>query len=105
CFNPPVTPAFYPLSLHDASSDLLLRCGDAHRCAPTSLMASRYLEPEIERRSRAAMTRWQAGRLREQVRHPAAHSPFYRRKSKARPEEHKSEPQSLAYLLSRLLPE
>ncbi|PWU17337.1 MAG: hypothetical protein C5B48_16065, partial [Candidatus Rokuibacteriota bacterium] len=46
-------------------------------------MASRYLEPEIERRSRAAMTRWQALRLREQVRHAAAHSPFYRRKFKA----------------------
>jgi phenylacetate-CoA ligase len=46
-------------------------------------MASRYLEPEIERRSRAAMTRWQSARLREQVRHAAAHSPFYRRKFKA----------------------
>jgi len=46
-------------------------------------MASRYLEPEIERRSRAAMTRWQAGRLRGQVRHAAAHSPFSRRKFKA----------------------
>jgi phenylacetate-CoA ligase len=46
-------------------------------------MASRYLEPEIERRSRAAMTRWQAARLREQVRHAAAHSPFYRRKLEA----------------------
>jgi phenylacetate-CoA ligase len=46
-------------------------------------MASRYLEPEIERRSRAAMTRWQSARLREQVRHAAAHSPFYRRKLKA----------------------
>src|SRR5512144_2646304 len=46
-------------------------------------MASRYLEPEIERRSRAAMTRWQSLRLREQVRHAAAHSPFYRRKFKA----------------------
>jgi phenylacetate-CoA ligase len=46
-------------------------------------MASRYLEPEIERRSRAAMTRWQSGRLREQVRHAAAHSPFYRKKFKA----------------------
>jgi phenylacetate-CoA ligase len=45
-------------------------------------MASRYLEPEIERRSRAAMTRWQAARVREQVRHAAAHSPFYRRKLK-----------------------
>jgi len=46
-------------------------------------MASRYLEPEIERRSRALMTRWQSQRLREQVRHAAAHSPFYRRKFKA----------------------
>ena len=46
-------------------------------------MASRYLEPEIERRTRAAMTRWQSARLREQVRHAAAHSPFYRRKLKA----------------------
>jgi phenylacetate-CoA ligase len=46
-------------------------------------MASRYLEPAIERRSRAAMTRWQAARLRAQVRHAAAHSPFYRRKLKA----------------------
>jgi len=47
-------------------------------------MASRYLEPEIERRSRAAMTRWQAGRLREQGRRANAHSPFYRRTFKAR---------------------
>src|SRR5262252_6863934 len=46
-------------------------------------MASRYLEPDIERRSRAAMTRWQSLRIREQVRHAAAHSPFYRRKFKA----------------------
>lgn len=46
-------------------------------------MASRYFEPEIERRSRAMMTRWQSARLREQVRHAAAHSPFYRRKLKA----------------------
>ena len=46
-------------------------------------MASRYLEPEIERRSRAMMTRWQSARLRDQVRHAAAHSPFYRRKFKA----------------------
>lgn len=46
-------------------------------------MASPYLEPEIERRSRAMMTRWQSQRLREQVRHAAAHSPFYRRKFKA----------------------
>jgi phenylacetate-CoA ligase len=48
-----------------------------------SLMTSRYLEPEIERRSRAAMTRWQSARLLLQVRHAAAHSPFYRRKLKA----------------------
>ena len=46
-------------------------------------MPSRYLEPEIERRSRAAMTRWQSAKVREQVRHAAAHSPFYRRKLKA----------------------
>jgi phenylacetate-CoA ligase len=46
-------------------------------------MASRYFEPEIERRSRAAMTRWQAARLRAQVRHAAAHSPFYRDNFKA----------------------
>ena len=46
-------------------------------------MASRYLEPEIERRSRAKMTRWQSERLREQVRHAAANSPFYGRKFKA----------------------
>src|SRR5262252_10597267 len=45
-------------------------------------MASRYLEPAIERRSRAAMMRWQSLRVREQVRHAAAHSPFYRRKFK-----------------------
>jgi hypothetical protein len=46
-------------------------------------MPSRYLEPEVERRSRAAMTRWQSAKLGEQVRHAAAHSPFYRRKFKA----------------------
>jgi phenylacetate-CoA ligase len=46
-------------------------------------MASRYLEPDIEQRSRAAMSRWQSARLREQARHAAAHSPFYRRKFKA----------------------
>jgi len=45
-------------------------------------MASRYLEPAIECRSRAAMMRWQSLRVREQVRHAAAHSPFYRRKFK-----------------------
>ena len=42
-------------------------------------MASRYLEPAHERASRAAMTRLQARRLREQVTHAARHSPFYRR--------------------------
>jgi len=46
-------------------------------------MPSRYLEPEVERWSRAAMIRWQCARLGEQVRHAAAHSPFYRRKLKA----------------------
>ena len=46
-------------------------------------MPSRYLEPEIERRSRAAMTRWQTRRLREQVAHADANSPFYRRKLEA----------------------
>jgi phenylacetate-CoA ligase len=45
-------------------------------------MASRYLEPRIERCSRADMIRWQTQRLRAQVRHAAAHSPFYRRKFK-----------------------
>lgn len=42
-------------------------------------MASRCLEPARERASRAAMTRLQARRLREQVTHAARHSPFYRR--------------------------
>src|SRR5262245_37396268 len=42
-------------------------------------MASRYFEPRLERASRAAMRRLQAQRLREQVRHAGAHSPFYRR--------------------------
>ena len=42
-------------------------------------MASRYLEPRLERASRAEMRRLQQRRLREQVRHAAAHSPFYRR--------------------------
>ncbi|HVG77774.1 MAG TPA: AMP-binding protein [Patescibacteria group bacterium] len=43
-------------------------------------MASRYLEPRLERASRADMTRRQFRRLREQVAHAARHSPFYRRK-------------------------
>jgi phenylacetate-CoA ligase len=43
-------------------------------------MASRYLEPRLERASRAEMTRLQLRRLREQVAHAARRSPFYRRK-------------------------
>src|SRR5512141_3213180 len=46
-------------------------------------MASRYLEPALERASRPAMTRLQTQRLRRQVAHAAAHSPFYRRKLRA----------------------
>jgi len=46
-------------------------------------MASRYLEPRLERASRAEMTRVQTRRLREQVAHATAASPFYRRKLKA----------------------
>lgn len=45
--------------------------------------ASRYLEPRVERASRAEMTRWQTARLREQVAHAYKSSPFYRRKLKA----------------------
>ena len=45
-------------------------------------MPSRYLEPRLERASRAEMTRVQTRRLREQLAHAAAHSPFYRRKLK-----------------------
>jgi phenylacetate-CoA ligase len=45
-------------------------------------MPSRYLEPRLERASRAEMTRVQTQRLREQLAHAAAHSPFYRRKLK-----------------------
>src|SRR5438093_176034 len=46
-------------------------------------MASRYLEPRLERASRADMRRRQARRLREQVTHAARRSPFYRRKLRA----------------------
>jgi phenylacetate-CoA ligase len=46
-------------------------------------MASRYLEPQLERASRAALTRLQLRRLRAQVVHAARHSPFYRRKLRA----------------------
>ncbi len=46
-------------------------------------MASRYLEPRLERASRADRTRLQARRLREQVAHAARHSPFYRQRLRA----------------------
>ena len=50
-------------------------------------MASRYLEPRLERASRVDLTRLQLRRLREQVAHAARHSPFYRRKLRgARPD-------------------
>jgi phenylacetate-CoA ligase len=46
-------------------------------------MASRYLEPRLERAARTAMTSLQQRRLRAQVAHAARHSPFYRRKLRA----------------------
>jgi phenylacetate-CoA ligase len=46
-------------------------------------MASRYLEPRLERASRAEMSRLQTARLREQVAHAARASPFYRRALRA----------------------
>jgi phenylacetate-CoA ligase len=46
-------------------------------------MASRYLEPRLERASRDVLTRLQLRRLRAQVAHAARRSPFYRRKLKA----------------------
>jgi phenylacetate-CoA ligase len=46
-------------------------------------MASRYLEPRLERASRATLTRLQSARLRAQVAHAARSSPFYRRKLRA----------------------
>lgn len=46
-------------------------------------MASRYLEPRLERASRAAMRRLQTARLRAQVAHAWRSSPFYRRKLEA----------------------
>src|SRR3989442_14911032 len=46
-------------------------------------MPSRYLEPRLERASRVEMARVQTRRLREQLAHAAARSPFYRRKLKA----------------------
>jgi phenylacetate-CoA ligase len=44
---------------------------------------ARYLEPRVERASRATLRALQLERLRRQVAHAAAHSPFYRRKLKA----------------------
>jgi phenylacetate-CoA ligase len=44
---------------------------------------ARYLEPRLERASRARLRALQLQRLRAQVAHAAAHSPFYRRKLKA----------------------
>lgn len=46
-------------------------------------MAGRYLELRIERASRATLAALQLERLRAQLAHAAAHSPFYRRKLKA----------------------
>jgi phenylacetate-CoA ligase len=46
-------------------------------------MASRYLEPRLERASRTDMTRLQTRRLRVQLVHAASCSPFYKRKLKA----------------------
>src|SRR5436305_4386792 len=46
-------------------------------------MAARCLEPRLERAARADMARLQTRRLREQLRHAYAHSPFYCRKLKA----------------------
>ncbi|MGH7325216.1 MAG: phenylacetate--CoA ligase family protein [Candidatus Rokuibacteriota bacterium] len=43
-------------------------------------MSSRYLEPEIETASRSTLRRFQEERLRAQVAHAYAQSPFYRRK-------------------------
>ena len=46
-------------------------------------MRARYLEPRLERASRATLRALQLTRLRAQLAHAAAHSPFYRRKLKA----------------------
>jgi len=46
-------------------------------------VASRYLEPRLERASRRELTRLQERRLRAQVAHAATASPFYRRKLRA----------------------
>jgi len=46
-------------------------------------VASRYLEPRLERASRRELTRLQERRLRTQVAHAATASPFYKRKLRA----------------------
>ena len=46
-------------------------------------MRARYLEPRLERASRPTLETLQLKRLRAQLVHAAAHSPFYRRKLKA----------------------
>ena len=51
--------------------------------APATLVASRYLEPRLERASRRELTRLQERRLRAQVAHAATASPFYKRKLRA----------------------
>jgi len=48
-------------------------------------VVSRYLEPRLERAPRADMRRLQITRLRKQLAHARAHSPFYRRKLKGAP--------------------
>jgi len=48
-------------------------------------VVSRYLEPRLERAPRADMRRLQITRLRKQLSHARAHSPFYRRKLRPAP--------------------
>ena len=47
------------------------------------MASTRYLEPRVERASRASMQGLQLARLRKQLAHAAAHSPFYKRKLRA----------------------
>jgi phenylacetate-CoA ligase len=47
------------------------------------MASTRYLEPRVERASRASMQGLQLARLRKQLAHAAAHSPFYTRKLRA----------------------
>src|SRR5688572_25395119 len=44
------------------------------------MASARYLEPRLERASRASMQRLQLTRLRKQIAHAAVYSPFYKRK-------------------------